>query len=408
MTSVPASPPPISNARRRVRDITLYGCGGISAMSIAAVAPSLPEMSQHFAGVPDIDLLARLVVSIPTLLLALAGPVVGTVADRLGRKPLLVAALVLYAAAGVLPVLLNDLHAILGSRIALGLAMGILFTLAPTLLADYYEDIPARRRALATYAASTAAGGVLFVLLGGIMSDMHWRAPFLLYVVGLAFLPSLIATITEPQRQSARPDSVAGAPAPLRTPWLALFAIYLMVAATGGVFLQMPLNLPFLLVEIGVTQASIAGYAIAWPLALMALCGPLFPKFRARLSNAWIYTFIAGGLAIGYALLAIADSLVMVLIALFAFGVGMSQMYANSSTWLMGLTDPRLRARVIGGLTTAIYLGQFVWPFVAQPIIRDAGIRNAFMVLVVILVFFALAAPLLSALSKRRAARQPS
>lgn len=408
MTTHPADPPQISNARRRVRDITLYGCGGISAMSIAAVAPSLPDMSRHFADVPDIDLLARLVVSIPTLLLALAGPVVGIVAERTGRKPLLVFALLLYAVAGVLPVLLNDLHAILGSRIALGLAMGILFTLAPTLLADYYEDIPARRKAVATYAASTAAGGVLFVLLGGFMADLHWRGPFALYLVGLAFLPTLIATITEPASQKARTNTPAGGPAPSRTPWLAVFAIYLMVAATGGVFLQMPLNLPFLLVDIGVTQASIAGYAIAWPLALMALCGPLFPKFRARLSNAWIYTFIAGGLALGYALLALADSLLMVLIALFAFGVGMSQMYANSSTWLMGLTDPRLRTRVIGGLTTAIYLGQFVWPFVAQPIIRDAGIRNAFLVLVAILVFFALAAPLLSALARRRARPQPS
>jgi MFS family permease len=403
----PSAPAPqISNARRRVRDITLYGCGGISAMSIAAVAPSLPEMSRHFADVPDIDLLARLVVSIPTLLLALAGPVVGIAADRVGRKPLLIFALLLYAASGVLPVLLNDLHAILGSRIALGLAMGILFTLAPTLLADYYDDIPARRRAVATYAASTAAGGVLFVLLGGVMSDLHWRGPFLLYLVGLAFLPSLIATVTEPRRQPPDTQKPEGTPKPARTPWLAVFAIYLMVAATGGVFLQMPLNLPFLLVEIGVTQASIAGYAIAWPLALMAMCGPLFPKFRARLSNAWIYTFIAGGLAIGYALLAVADNLAVVLIALFAFGVGMSQMYANSSTWLMGLTDPRLRTSIIGGLTTAIYLGQFVWPFVAQPIIRDAGIRNAFMVLVAILVFFALAAPLLSALARRRAARQ--
>jgi MFS family permease len=406
MNNPSAPAPQISNARRRVRDITLYGCGGISAMSIAAVAPSLPEMSRHFADVPDIDLLARLVVSIPTLLLALAGPVVGIAADRVGRKPLLIFALLLYAASGVLPVLLNDLHAILGSRIALGLAMGILFTLAPTLLADYYDDIPARRRAVATYAASTAAGGVLFVLLGGVMSDLHWRGPFLLYLVGLAFLPSLIATVTEPRRQPPDTQKPEGTPKPARTPWLAVFAIYLMVAATGGVFLQMPLNLPFLLVEIGVTQASIAGYAIAWPLALMAMCGPLFPKFRARLSNAWIYTFIAGGLAIGYALLAVADNLAVVLIALFAFGVGMSQMYANSSTWLMGLTDPRLRTSIIGGLTTAIYLGQFVWPFVAQPIIRDAGIRNAFMVLVAILVFFALAAPLLSALARRRAARQ--
>ncbi len=408
MTTESALTPQISNARRRVRDITLYGCGGISAMSIAAVAPSLPEMTQHFADTADIDLLARLVVSIPTLLLALSGPVVGVVADRIGRKLLLVFALLLYASAGVLPVFLNDLHGILGSRIALGLGMGILFTLAPALLADYHDDIPARRKALATYAASTAAGDVLFVLLGGVLSDIHWRAPFLLYLAGLLFLPSLIATITEPEPQAVSSEAAAAPQVSVRTPWFALFAIYLMVAATGGVFLQMPLNLPFLLVDIGVTQASIAGYAIAWPLALMALCGPLFPKFRARLSSAWIYSFIAGGLAIGYALLATANSLALVLLALFAFGVGMSQMYANTSTWLMGLTDPKYRTRVLGGLTTAIYLGQFVLPFVAQPIIRDAGIRNSFIVLVGVLIFFALAAPLFSAVATRRSKTQPS
>lgn len=408
MTIEASATPQISNARRRVRDITLYGCGGISAMTIAAIAPSLPEMTQHFANVPDIDLLARLVVSIPTLLLALSGPLVGMIADRIGRKRLLVFALLLYASTGALPIFLDDLHGILGSRIALGLGMGILFTLAPALLADYYDDIPSRRKALATYAASTAAGGVLYVLLGGVLSDLHWRAPFLLYLAGLALLPGLIATITEPRVQSTTQEAAVGAPRPVRTPWFSLFAIYLMVAATGGVFLQMPLNLPFLLVDIGVTQASIAGYAIAWPLALMALCGPLFPKFRAHLSSPWIYSFIAGGMAIGYALLATANSLAIVVLALFAFGVGMSQMYANSSTWLMSLTDPKHRTRVLGGLTTAIYLGQFVLPFVAQPIIRDAGIRNSFVFLVGVLVFFALAAPLFSAVAMRRTKNQPS
>lgn len=408
MTHAPGPSPQISTTRRRVRDITLYCCGGISAMSIAAVASSLPELFAHFSGTPDIDLLARLVVSIPTLLLALAGPLVGLVADRLGRKRLLVFALLLYAAAGTAPVILNDLHAILATRVALGLAMGILFTLAPALLADYYDDIPSRRKTIATYAAATATGGVLFVLLGGLMADVHWRGPFLLYIVGLFLLPTLLATITEPRPKVRAADSSAVSGGPTRTPWIALFAIYLMVAATGGVFLQMPLNLPFLMVEIGVTQASIAGYAIAWPLALMAVCGPLFPKFRARLSNAWIYSFIATGLGIGYALLALADSLLIVLIALFAFGVGMSQMYANSNTWLMGLTDPKHRTRVIGGLTTAIYLGQFVLPFVAQPIIRDAGIRQSFLVLVGILAVLALAAPLFSAVAGRQKPPQPS
>ncbi|MEP4378604.1 MAG: MFS transporter [Alphaproteobacteria bacterium] len=394
----------ISSMRRRTRDATLFACGGLSAMSVAAVAPSLPELSAHFGDQPNIDLLARLVVSIPTLLLALSGPIVGSLADRIGRRPILIFGILLYAASGALPYILDDLTAILVSRAALGLGMGILFTLPPALLADYYEDIPRRRRAIAIFAGATASGGVVFVLAGGIAADIHWRAPFLLYLSALLFLPSLIATVNEPAR--TRPvDAQTGTLAPRAqsakpTPWLTLIAIYAMVVVTGGAFLQMPLNLPFLLVDIEVTQASIAGYAIAWPLLLMAIGGPLFPYLRKHLSNAWIYALIAAGMAIGYLLLTFADSLLVVMIALFCFGVGMSQMFANTSTWLLGLTDPAVRARVLGGLTAAIYAGQFALPFVAQPIIREAGIRTSFAVLCGALLFMAIAAPLVSWLNR--------
>jgi MFS family permease len=395
--------PPAGKVRRRLRDATLFACGGLSAMAMSGVAPALPDLSRHFADLPDIDLLARLVVSVPTLLLALAGPVVGVLADRIGRKSILIFGALLYAIAGGLPVILDDLYAILAARAALGLAMGILFTLPPALFADYYTDIPKRRRMIGLYAGATATGGVAFVLLGGLLADIHWRAPFLLHLSVLMLLPTLIATITEPSRDSRTAEAVPGGPAPARTSWLAVGAIYLMVAATGGIFLQMPLNLPFLLVDIGVEQASIAGYAIAWPLVLMAISGPLYPHFRARLANPLIYSFIAGGLAGGYALLAHADSLVMVLIALAVFGIGMGPMYPNSSTWLFGLCEPRHRARILGGLTMAIYLGQFVLPFIAQPIIREAGIRASFMVLVGGLVTLAIAAPIASRAARRRA-----
>ena len=89
------------------------------------------------------------------------------------------------------------------------------------------------------------------------------------------------------------------------------------------------------------------------------------------------------------------------MIALFCFGMGMSQMFANTSTWLLGLTDPAIRARVLGGLTMAIYAGQFALPFVAQPVIREAGIRISFAALCAILVIMALAAPLASWLARR-------
>ncbi|HCP00361.1 MAG: hypothetical protein CL573_09125 [Alphaproteobacteria bacterium] len=384
--------------------MTLFACGGLAAMTVTAVAPSLPELSVHFADDPNIDLLARLVVSIPTLLIALSGPIIGGIADRIGRRPILLFGIVLYALAGALPYLLDNLAAILASRAALGLGMGILFTLPPTLLADYYENIPRRRRAIAIYAAATASGGVIFLLAGGLAADIHWRAPFLLYLLGLVFLPSLYATVNEPPRKArargAREEK-SGSKRAL-VPWPALIAIYTMVLVTGGAFLQMPLNLPFLLVDIGFGRASIAGYAIAWPLLLMAVAGPLYPHLRERLSNAWIYTVVAGGLALGYGLLTFASSLTLVIVALFCFGVGMSQMFANTSTWLLGLTDSTIRARVLGGLTMAIYAGQFVFPFVAQPIIRAAGIRTSFAALCAILVIMAIAAPLASWLVRRR------
>lgn len=370
-------------------------------MSVAAVAPSLPELSAHFGDNPNIDLLARLVVSIPTLLLALSGPIVGSLADRIGRRPILIFGIILYAVSGALPYFLDDLTAILISRAALGLGMGILFTLPPALLADYYEDIPRRRRAIAIFAGATASGGVIFVLAGGITADIHWRAPFLLYLSALLFLPSLLATVNEPRRETPADAAARQARPKVPTPWPSLIAIYAIVIVTGGAFLQMPLNLPFLLVDIGVTQASISGYAIAWPLLLMAIGGPLFPHMRKFLSNAWIYTAIAGGMAVGYALLTVADNLFIVVIALFCFGVGMSQMFANTSTWLLGLTDPAVRGRVLGSLTAAIYAGQFVLPFIAQPVIREAGIRTSFAALCGVLVFMAIAAPLASRLSRR-------
>lgn len=396
----------MSALRQRIRDFTLFACGGLSAMSVAAVAPSLPALSAHFGDDPNIDLLARLVVSIPTLLLALSGPIVGSLADRIGRRPILLFGIFLYAIAGALPYLLDNLTAILLSRAALGLGMGILFTLPPALLADYYEDIPRRRRAIAIYATATASGGVIFVLAGGIAADLHWRAPFLLYLSALLFLPSLLATVNEPARATSEQTAKSAATPTIPTPWLSLIAIYAMVVVTGGAFLQMPLNLPFLLVDIGVTQASISGYAIAWPLLLMAIAGPLFPHIRKHLSNAWIYTLVAGGLALGYGLLTVAGNLALVMVALFCFGVGMSQMFANTSTWLLGLTDSAIRARVLGSLTMAIYAGQFALPFIAQPVIREAGIRTSFAALCAILVFMALAAPLASAMARRRAGRR--
>ncbi|MBM3560694.1 MAG: MFS transporter [Alphaproteobacteria bacterium] len=74
-----------------LRDTTLVVTGGMFGMTMALVAPALPGMLRHFADTPDIDLLASLVVALPTALLAVTAPLAGWLADRTGRQLPLIA-----------------------------------------------------------------------------------------------------------------------------------------------------------------------------------------------------------------------------------------------------------------------------------------------------------------------------
>lgn len=69
---------------------TLLFTSTLTVMSGATIAPSLPAMQEYFADVPNSALLVRLVLTIPALFIAIGGLFVGQLADRLGRKPLLI------------------------------------------------------------------------------------------------------------------------------------------------------------------------------------------------------------------------------------------------------------------------------------------------------------------------------
>lgn len=66
-------------------------------MAGATIAPSLPAMREVFAGTPGAEVLVRLVLTVTALAIALAAPLAGLFADWIGRRPLLLGSLVLYA-----------------------------------------------------------------------------------------------------------------------------------------------------------------------------------------------------------------------------------------------------------------------------------------------------------------------
>ena len=106
-------------------------------MAIIALVPVLPLLLREFADVPGAAVLVPMALTVPALCVALFSPLAGWLSDRLGRKRLLIGALLGYAGFGLLPLLLESLHAIFAVRIALGLAEAVIMTVATAMVGDY-------------------------------------------------------------------------------------------------------------------------------------------------------------------------------------------------------------------------------------------------------------------------------
>lgn len=78
--------------------LALLFAATLTIMAGATIAPSLPAMREHFSALPQRDVLVRLVLTLPALVIALTSPLMGVLSDRWGRKPLLLAGLVVSGA----------------------------------------------------------------------------------------------------------------------------------------------------------------------------------------------------------------------------------------------------------------------------------------------------------------------
>lgn len=115
--------------------------GTLTVMSGIAVSPSLPVMENYFSKVVNtvnIEILIRLIITLPALFIVIGSPIAGVMIDRLGRKPLLLVGIIFYGFAGASGFLLNDLISILIGRAFLGLSVACIIVSSTTLIADYY------------------------------------------------------------------------------------------------------------------------------------------------------------------------------------------------------------------------------------------------------------------------------
>ncbi len=357
--------------------ITLLLASTLTVMSGATIAPSLPAMQTHFAEVANAEFWVRLILTVPALFIVIGSPIAGQLVDKIGRKPLLLGSAILYGFAGGSGFVLNSVFTILIGRAFLGLAVAGVMVSATTLIADYYQG-DARANFMGLQAAFMGFGGVVFLSVGGFIADLNWRFPFLIYLGSWLLIPGILFTLYEPLRPKADIADVNTTVPTAKLPVKLLVLIYTSVMLQQIVFYLIPVHLPFYLKQLSNAGASQAGLAIAFSTLFSAFASMNYGRFKKRFSFIKILSIAFGLIGLGYVGIGLVSSYWLILLVLIPTGIGLGLMMPNLNVWTANEVPDALRGRALGGLTTFMFLGQFLSPILSQPVKQNFGMTATY------------------------------
>ena len=367
--------------------VTLLLTGSLTVMAGAIITTAISDITQHYAHVPYAELTSKLMLTLPSLFIALLAPIAGNIIDRFGRiRPLLIS-LFLYALGGASGFFLDSLYSILAGRAVLGIAVAGIMTINTTLIGDYFQG-RMRSLFLGWQGAIMGFGGVVYIAAGGLLADISWRWPFLIYSISLVLLLLVIRYLWEPAHQKHK-ETDSQPPAAGR---LAKKYHLLYISAFVGMlfFYLIPTQVPFLLQQVKQLTNSQVGFSISFALLSGAVVSYFYGKIRSVFNFHQIYIITFGMMGGGYLLVSFMDSYAGIMAGLLFAGLGTGLLMPNTNLWLITMAPVRHRGRQVGRLNFAVYAGQFLSPLVVQPIVHLGGIKMVFCISGILMVALAL------------------
>ena len=357
--------------------LVLLAAGGLTTMTGSVVTPVFPEI------VRDLQLdrsWAGLLTSTHALTTALFTPVFGILADRVGKRTVMLPALLCYALFGAATIFMTTLPTLLLMRGLIGAASGAVAAATIGLLGTMYEgDERSRILGFATSAMTTAA--IIFPLLGGWVGRNHWQHAFYLYLLGIPLM-AIAALVFQQEPRNA--DGGAGLsdtggllPVVCQRPVL---MIYFFLAAAALVMQSTVAYAPIYLKEAIGADPALNGVVLGLRAAGAAVSSAvLASRLARRLNNR------RGAIAIGFCLMGLTIATIPSLTQIFVilpvaalFGAGFGIITPNLYDLLADRAPAELRASVLAIGTGFNSLGLFAAPLLLGPVWKHAGLTFVF------------------------------
>lgn len=191
---------------------------GVTLMAILGVSSIIPALPNIMTGLDFTPVNIGLSISLFTLPGVIFSPLVGILADRLGRKKILVPSLFLFGVFGFLCFFARSVETLLILRFIQGIGAAPLGVLYGTIIGDMYSGRECGV-AMGYNASVLSVGTAFFPILGGLLATLGWNWPFLLplLAIPLGIVIMLGMNTPEPKTREAFGDYMKAALRQMRT-----------------------------------------------------------------------------------------------------------------------------------------------------------------------------------------------
>lgn len=344
-------------------------------LGVSSVTPAFPAIVRAFDLSPERVGLLITVFTLPGIFLR---PVLGVLADRTGRKVILVPSLFLFGLAGGACSLARDFQLLLALRFLQGVGAAALGALNVTLIGDMYAGRE-QTRALGYNSAVLNVGTASYPALGGGLALLGWNVPFLLPLLAV---PVGFLAMVHLDEQAPEPEGSLHAYA--RQVWdlarspeaLLLFATsFVTFVILFGSFLAF---LPLLMEDRFGSSSLVIGLVISTASVASGVTSAFLGRLAARFSEPSLVRASFFLYAVALLSMAATPEPWILPLPVAAFGVANALNIPSVLSMVSDLAPDRHRAALISANGTLLRVGQTVGPVVMAWAVGAWGPAGAF------------------------------
>jgi DHA1 family multidrug resistance protein-like MFS transporter len=365
----------------------------IMSLSFSFLTPVLPLFLPELGVVAEaqIYLWSGALAAITSFMAAIFSPLWGRIADRRGRKQMVIRSTLAIGLCTLLMGFTQDIWQMLGARTLMGIFAG--FSSGSVILISTQMPVSKLNLALGLMSSAQLAGSLIGPVLGGGLADLSgsYRLPF--FAAGVLALGSTLVCLvtvrevfTAPEPGAERPGFGESARRVLQRPELVALVAVLMLTQFATLAVQPVIALYVQdIVGAQANLATLCGVALsATGLAGMAAV-PLLSRASDRFGEKRILMVALAGAALATAPQALVGSYQGFVVERFCLGLFVGSIVPVANALIAKTTPAAERGMVFGISSSAYFLGNSLGPATGGVVAAYAGLPWVFVVTTVLL-----------------------